>query len=167
LTWTDLDDRVSRLSGALAERGVVPGTRVLWLGQNCHRVLELLLACAQLGAVFCPANWRQSSGEFAFVIDDVDPTIVVWQDEEIGDAVREARAIATRASNARWLQHDAGEYEAVVAGASPRPSAPVDPGAAVLLLYTAAFDGSPNGALLTHAGIIAQNLVFMAVHQVT
>jgi long-chain acyl-CoA synthetase len=37
----------------------------------------------------------------------------------------------------------------------------------VLLLYTAAFDGTPNGALLTHAGIIAQNLVFMGLNRVT
>ena len=53
-----------------------PGDRMLWLGQNCHRLLEGLLAAAKLGAVFCPANWRQSPAEFAFVIGDSDPAVV-------------------------------------------------------------------------------------------
>ena len=43
---------------------------------RCHgahfRVQELLLACARLGAVFCPANWRQQPDELAFVIDDLE-----------------------------------------------------------------------------------------------
>jgi long-chain acyl-CoA synthetase len=171
-TWPELADRVTRLAAALRADGVQPGDRVLWLGQNCHRVLELLLAAGTLGAVCCPANWRQSPAEMAFVIDDVAPRVVVWQDEEIGDSVATARALSTRADAARWIQHDGpGEYEAYLAAAADdravdgEPS--VDSSLPVLLLYTAAFDGTPNGALLTHAGIIAQNLVVMGLQQVT
>ena len=71
LTWPEFDDRVNQLANALrTEAGVGEGDRVLWLGQNSFRVLEGLLAAAKLGAVFCPANWRQSADELAFVIDD-------------------------------------------------------------------------------------------------
>ena len=168
LSWPDLDERVGRLAAALRYDGVVEGDRVLWLGQNCHRVLELLLACARLGAVFCPVNWRQSAAELAFVIDDVAPRVVVWQDDEIGPVVAEARGLS-HAESARWIQHDGvGEYEPYLGGQEPMAeSSSVDPWAPVLLLYTAAFDGTPNGALLTHAGIIAQNLVFMMLQRVT
>lgn len=167
-TWPELDERVGRLATALQHDGVVEGDRVLWLGQNCHRVLELLLACARLGAVFCPVNWRQSAAELAFVIDDVAPRVVVWQEVEIGPVVAEARHLSSMES-AHWIQHDGeGEYDRYLTGQEPMPeSLSVDPWAAVLLLYTAAFDGTPNGALLTHAGIIAQNLVFMMVQRVT
>jgi long-chain acyl-CoA synthetase len=118
--------------------------------------------------VFCPANWRQSAAELGFVINDVDPSVVVWQQDEIGAAVAEARA-AGPGQRAHWIQHDgAGEYEPYLASCEPMPEAsPCDPWAPVLLLYTAAFDGTPNGALLTHAGIIAQNLVFMMLQRVT
>jgi long-chain acyl-CoA synthetase len=171
-TWPELDDRVDRLARALRADGFAPGDRVLWLGQNCHRVLELLLAAARLGGILCPANWRQSSAELAFVIEDVDPTVVVWQDEEIGDAVQAARASA--GTEARWLRHDGvtSEYETFLASGGPVAAtepvlADVGPGSPVLLLFTAAFDGTPNGALLTHAGIIAQNLVVMGLQCVT
>ena len=84
LSYPQLDERVSRLAGALAAREVVAGDRVMWLGQNSHAVLELLLACSRLGAIFCPANWRQSADELRFVLDDLGPRVVVW---ETSDAV--------------------------------------------------------------------------------
>ena len=60
-TYAAFDERVGRLANLLAESGVGAGDRVSWLAQNCHRLLEGLLACARLGAVFHPANWRASA----------------------------------------------------------------------------------------------------------
>src|SRR5207302_11294305 len=158
LTWPQLDDRVSRLANALAASGVKTGDRILWLGQNCHRVLEAMLAAAKIGAVFCPANWRQTAEELTFVVDDVDARVVIWQQEEIGEAARAARADAT--SKGRWLQHDAGgdgSYEAFLASGAPDdPGLDVDAADPVLMLYTAAFAGRPNGALLSHTAITTQ-----------
>ncbi|HUY22780.1 MAG TPA: AMP-binding protein [Acidimicrobiales bacterium] len=158
LTYEALDERVNKLANALAGAGVGPGDRMLWLGQNCHRLLEGLLAAAKLGAVFCPANWRQSAAELAFVITDSDPAVVFWQEAEIGDALRQARA--ETGSAALWLQHDGaggGGYEAFLAGgAAHDPAGDTDERAAVLMMYTAAFTGSPNGALLSSRALVLQ-----------
>ena len=56
--YPEMDDRVNRLANALLADGVGHGDRILWLGQNCHRVLEGLLAAAKIGA-------RLLSGELA------------------------------------------------------------------------------------------------------
>ena len=164
-TYPQLDERVNRLAWALGGEGVVAGERVLWLGQNCHRVLELLLACAKLGAIFCPANWRQSADELAFLIADTEPRVVVWQEEEIGATTSAAREQAGGA--ARWIRHENGEYEAFLASGDPVDrELDVDPASPVLMMYTAAFGGRPNGALLTHRGLLAQNLVMASVQGV-
>ena len=163
LTYPRLDERVNQLAHALRATGVAEGDRLLWLGQNSVRVLECLLAAAKLGAMFCPANWRQSTEEMAFVIDDFDAAVVVWQHEEIGDTVLDARDQS--GSRARWLRHDAGpetgdSYEAFVAGGAPNdPAIDVDPAASLLVVYTAAFGGRPNGAMLSHIALISQGLV--------
>jgi len=153
-----LDERTNRLANALAARGVGRGDRMLWLGQNCHRLLEGLLAAAKLGAVFCPANWRQAPAEFAFVISDSDPAVVFWQEAEIGEALREARSQS--GSGALWVQHDgAGSdgYEALVEGVSLEgPATEVDERDPLLMMYTAAFTGTPNGALLSHRALVVQ-----------
>jgi acyl-CoA synthetase (AMP-forming)/AMP-acid ligase II len=161
LTYAELDDRVNGLANALGDAGVEPGDRVLWLGQNSFRVVEGLVAAAKLGAMFCPANWRQSADEMAFVVDDVDAKVVIWQDEEIGDTVRGARDLA--GSSALWLRHDAdgdGSYEQFIADApSDDRGDVIDPASSLLLIYTAAFSGRPNGAMLSHTALITQGVV--------
>ena len=165
LTWPEFDDRVSQLANALRDAGGTAGDRILWLGQNCHRVLEAMLAAAKIGAVFSPANWRQTGAEFAFVIDDAKPAVVIWQQEEIGDAIAEARAKATH--KARWIQHDGGEYEEFLAsGNADDPVIDVDPASPALQIYTAAFTGTPNGALLSHTAVVVQNLIMANLQRI-
>lgn len=162
LDFAQLRARVDRLANALQQAGVGPGDRVLWLGQNAHRVLELLLAAARLGALFCPANWRQTAEELAFVLQDLEPKVVVWQDEEVGSAVLAGRERAS-GDKALWLQHDgsgAGSYEAFLAAAPATPrEVTADPAQPLLILYTAAFDGKPCGAMLSQTAILLQCLV--------
>ncbi|MGQ0823702.1 MAG: AMP-binding protein [Actinomycetota bacterium] len=158
LTWQEAAKRVHRAGNALRAAGVGAGDRVLWLGQNSFRLQELLLACCEIGARFCPANWRQETDELAFVIDDLAPAVVVWQDVEIGDRVRGARHQVT--TTARWICHDDGEYEDFVASAPTND--PDGDGAAdepLLLIYTAAFDGRPNAAMLSSRALIGQGLL--------
>ena len=168
-TYPEMDERVNRLVNALRAGGFGPGGRILWLGQNCHRILEGLLAAAKLGGVFCPVNWRQTAQELQFVIGDVDPQVVLWQEEEIGDAVREARELS--GSKALWLRHDRtgdGTYEGLLASASPADAEePVDPALPVLQMYTAAFAGRPNGALLSHTAILTQDLVMGMLQEIS
>src|SRR5436189_233699 len=82
----------------------------------------------------------------------------VHQAAEIGDAVQAART-QSGAASARWIQHDNGEYEAfVTAGSADDPDVPVESGEAVLLMYTAAFSGRPNAAMLSNTALIGQAL---------
>lgn len=160
LTWPQFDDRVNRAAHVLAEHGIGRGDRVLWLAQTSSRFLELMLACGRLGAMICPANWRQSAEEFAFVIDDFEPKVIVWQDEEIGAQVRKAREQVS--STAAWIQHDSdemGSYDDLVAAAGTDPvSADVDPHDALLVIYTAAHSGRPAGSMLSHRNLITMAL---------
>jgi long-chain acyl-CoA synthetase len=165
-TWSETAARVARLAGALAADGVGPGDRVLWLGQNSYRLQELLLACSQLGAGFCPANWRQTPDELAFVIDDLAPRVVVAQQQEVGETVEAGRAQSRAAGDGRcvrWIVHDDADdsYERYLADADPIADDldGVDRDTAMLLVYTAAFEGRPNAAMLSNRALIAQSLL--------
>jgi acyl-CoA synthetase (AMP-forming)/AMP-acid ligase II len=174
LTYPELDDRTDRLARAFADGGVGPGDRVVWLGQNCHRLIEAWLAGAKLGAVVVPANWRQSAGEMVTLLDDARPIVVIWQQEEIGDTVAEARLRWD--GTARWLQHDAAggpdTYEGFLSSGTisadsqrwPDQGSPADP---VLQLYTGAFGGTPNGAQLSHRAIMTQAVMVAMVQRIT
>ncbi|MEV0620339.1 AMP-binding protein [Nonomuraea sp. NPDC050404] len=188
LTYRELDERVSRLAAALDGLGVSGGDRVLWLGQNAHAVLELLLACSRLGAVFCPANWRQSEDELRFVIGDLTPAAVFWEPSEattaalrssagtssasasstVGSSGRERAgdgAAGVRAGDASTWVRAGEEYERLVAGAGVREFGQVSDAEPVLALYTAAFDGRPRAALLSSAALVAHATSLLVVRQ--
>lgn len=101
LTYAELDERVNRVANALAGLGVGAGDSVAWIGQNCHRVLEVLLACGRLGAFLVPANWRQCPEEMAAVLDDLSPRVVLWQEVEVGPNARVTRSLTI--APARWV----------------------------------------------------------------
>lgn len=162
LTWPELDERVRRLANALRQAGVGQGMRILWLGQNSFRVYELLGAAAKIGAMVCPGYWRWAPPEMAFAIDDFSPAVVIWQEEEIGDTVRAARAESQAAGSALWLRHDsdgAGSYEEFLASGDPGdPGLDIDPDSALLVIYTAAISGRQCGSMLSHTNLISMGM---------
>ncbi len=165
LTWPEFDERVNRLANALRGTGLGPGDRILWLGQNSFRVYELLGAAAKIGAMVCPGYWRWAPPEMAFAIEDFQPKVVIWQEEEIGSTVRVARAVSPAAESALWLRHDYAPenpelgYEEFLASGDPADPGPeIDPHSALLVIYTAAISGRPCASMLSHTNLIAMGM---------
>jgi acyl-CoA synthetase (AMP-forming)/AMP-acid ligase II len=165
LTYAELVDRTDRLTSVLHDRGIGAGNRVLWLGQNSHHVLELLVACARLGALLCPANWRQSADELRFLLADVDPQLVVWQEAELGERVAVLHEALPGTQRSRWLAIDGEDgYEHLIRDAAPTLTAgKIEAGSGLLMLYTAAFSGRPAGAVLSQQGLYLQGVAHIPV----
>ncbi|MFV0278461.1 MAG: AMP-binding protein [Parahaliea sp.] len=169
MDFDTLWQRVNRVASALAARGIGEGDRLIWLGKNSPGMLEVFLACSRLGAVLCVANWRQTAAEIAFVLDDFSPAVVFWQSQEFEATISEAKATLSH-SPAHWVQIDGGDdsYEALVASGSAEGTqdcAEPDTERALLVLYTAAFGGKPNGAQLSEPGLYLQSLVHVNVFE--
>ncbi len=159
-TWPEFDDRTNRVANMLSDLDVGAGDRVLWLAQSSSCFLELLVGCAKLGALVCPVNWRQSGDELRFVIEDFSPKVIIWQQEEIGEAITQARAATQH--RATWLQFD-GEGEgslehAVLCADDSDLEIEVQADSPVLVIYTAAIIDRPNGSMLTHRNLLSMGM---------
>ena len=67
-TYAELDRRVDRLAAGLhGDLGVAAGDRVAVLAQNTSEIFEVQFACARLGAIFVPLNWRLTAPELDFI----------------------------------------------------------------------------------------------------
>ncbi|MBT7745567.1 MAG: AMP-binding protein [Alphaproteobacteria bacterium] len=76
-TWADLARRVARLSAVLRnELSVKTGDRVGYLGLNSPELVALFFACARIGAITVPLNWRLTLNEHHVMIADFEPRVL-------------------------------------------------------------------------------------------
>lgn len=166
LNYQELDLRVTKLANSLRAAGLGPGSRLLWLCLNSSDIFELLLASSKIGACLCVGNWRNAVDELTFVLDDFSPSLVVWQNAEIGEKVAKARA--TTSAEAVWVQHDNGEYQRLVDTGSPDDDEiDVSSAAPCVAIYTAAFEGQPRAALLSSDNLMAMATTTMLVRHIS
>src|ERR1700749_983279 len=80
LTYAAFDARIGRAARALeAEFGVTKGDRIAILSLNRPDYLVLLYACARLGAMLFPLNWRLAVAEQLFILRDCGAKVLVLE----------------------------------------------------------------------------------------
>lgn len=168
LTWRQFDQRVNRLANLLVELGCTRGERILWFAQNSFRLFECLVAAARTGAILVPVNWRITAAELEFMVKDLDPRLVIWQEGEIGEVATAVREQSL--TGARWVRHDAegdDAYEGLLRRQPDTFSGPdVESSLPMLGIYTAAFDGRPNAALISQQAMMIQDIIIAGAQQI-
>src|SRR5262245_38087452 len=71
LTYAGMSQRIADTARALkSQLGIVRGDRVAILAANHPDYLVLLYACARLGAMLVPVNWRLAVPEQLYILRD-------------------------------------------------------------------------------------------------
>jgi fatty-acyl-CoA synthase len=154
-SYADLARRIRRAAAVLAELGVRRGDAVAYLGLNHPAVLVLLFACARLGAMLVPLNWRLAPPEHARVLADCPPRVLF-----AAPAFAEhARAIegAIAATELGALERDLGEA----------PASAGDEDSPLLLSYTSGSTGAPKGVVLPQRAILWNAVNSTHMHDLT
>jgi fatty-acyl-CoA synthase len=151
ITYGALAAEARACAAALAARGVRRGDRVAFLGANHPQQLVLLFACARLGAMLLPLNWRLAGPELGFILNDAGATLLCATPEFLA---------AARALRADALDVEAGWG----AGEVPAVGSADD---AVLLVYTSGTTGRPKGAVLTQRALAVNALNGVDMHRIT
>ena len=142
LSFRDMDERSGRLAGLLIGRGIGQGDRVALLSHTGTIYYELAFACARIGAIMLPLNWRLADGEIAQILADADPRLVLVQAAYSGRVAASAAKV---------------ELETILASSADAPGdlsiGAVDPDAATLLLYTSGTTGVPKGVLISQTNL--------------
>lgn len=147
LTYAALDDRASRGAAVLASLGVGREDRVAILCRNRIEFFEIMFACAKLGAILVPLNWRAPPVELSPLLDDCTPKLLVYGREDA-----EAARALTRAGMALLdLDAPASGYEVLLAAASPLVTERRWPGENIWsLFYTSGTTGAPKAVIQTY-----------------
>ncbi len=140
-TYAEFAARVNGAAHRLRGLGIRPGDRVAYLGRNLPELPQTLFAAGALGAVFVPLNFRLAPPELAAVLDDCEPSVLVW-DEAFADTVT---ALRVRCSIGAAKMRDAEPGELL--------DTPVSQDDLCMIQYTSGTSGRPKGVQLSHANI--------------
>ncbi|PJN88355.1 AMP-binding protein, partial [Bacillus sp. mrc49] len=80
-TYIQWNDQVNRLAAALQAEGVRKGDRVSTYLYNNEELATAFFACAKIGAIFNPINFRLMPEEVAFILNDAAPKVVLFERE--------------------------------------------------------------------------------------
>ena len=168
LTYAEFDEQVTRLARALCALGVRYGDRVAMLMDNSIENAVCLFAAPRLGAVAAPVNGRLTASEVAYIVGDLEPTVVVADAAHLSrlehvDAAAGLRAVVVVGDDAgveaARLPAAAVSYDECVRSASAeRLTVDIDARDPAFILYTSGTTGRPKGAVLGHAGYVAGTL---------
>ena len=101
ISYGELDERVRRLANGLLESlGAEKGDRIAVLSKNCIEYMELYFACARVGLVLQPLNWRLGTAELARIIEDGEPRALAYA----GDFDEVVDALGTQVTLPHWLR---------------------------------------------------------------
>ena len=162
-SFGELFDQVNRAAGWFAEAGIKKGDRFAILSKNCPEMLILAGAAASSGAIMVPINFRLSNEETGYNLENTKP-VAVFVDPDYQEIMNSLKPGFPEVK--RWVSMSAGGkgFEAFSDLAGSQPVAPADVGGddPFVIIHTAAVQGKPRGAVLSHSNMIYGGLQSMA-----
>ena len=160
-SWSEMRQRVAKLTGALKELGVSKGDRVAILALNCHQFFEYYYAVWWAGAVVVPMNTRWSPAENAYALSDSEAT-VLFVDGHFAPSLDSITADCplehTVFIGSGTPPEGALDYEEIIASADPMATADCDGEDLAGLYYTGGTTGFPKGVMLSHRALWFNNV---------
>ena len=170
LSYAVFAARIETTARALkSEYGIARGDRVAILSLNRPDYLVLLYACARLGAMLVPLNFRLAVAEQLFILSDA--TIKVLFVEQafadviapLGAQLPEARVVGLDFMPDNGLSFDALLTRANGDGRNPH----VDLTAPLLIVYTSGTTGRPKCAVLRQESLLWNGVMSQHMHSLT
>lgn len=156
-TYKEFDMFIAKIATYLMENDdIETGSRVACLSKNRAEIIALHLACARIGTIFVPLNWRLAVNEIAQLTDDCTPSLFFY-DDFVNEKKLIPENILNKSLNFSTLIEDVSELK-------PCAITHVDLNKPSLILYTSGTTGLPKGVVLTEANIFetAFNLSILA-----
>src|ERR1035441_136137 len=75
-TYREFRERIVSVASFLSKNlSISVGDRVCVLAKSCVEAFEIQFACAKIGAIFLPVNWRLTPHELDYIVRNAEPAV--------------------------------------------------------------------------------------------
>ncbi|WP_121744476.1 long-chain-fatty-acid--CoA ligase [Natronorubrum halophilum] len=165
-TYAAFDERVNRLANAMLDLGIEKGDRVATVLYNGSEMALTVYACAKIGAVFTPLNFRLPAGEIEYIVTDAEAELLLFE-FATREAVEGARPSLETVSEYVFIDDDAPEYasgfaDLLESSSADRPDVSVAEDDVYAFIYTSGTTGRPKGVVHEHRSMVEHDLLCIA-----
>ena len=168
VTYKALNEGANRAAHLLRKRGIRNGDRVSVVLLNCVEFLEVYFACAKLGAILVPLNFRLVGRELEYQLNDSAARMVLFHDAFVDNLDEIRSRLKVEADKFIFMRSgslpadgsegtrcppwavDYHELRDDQPTGEPHPERPVEFNDPLAIVYTSGVTGNPKGAVLTH-----------------
>jgi len=170
VTYGELFDQANRVAGWLGGKGVRKGDRIAVLAKNDLKFFPLMGGIAAVGAIMVPINFRLSTEEIGYNLTNTQPVVAVV-DPDFEKTISDLRSICPSLKEFVTFGPTRGMYGSFDSLLKSQPAKPVEPvelggDDPFIIMHTAAVQGKPRGAVISHHNLIfctIQNIAIMGL----
>lgn len=170
LSYAAFAARIERTATALKQQlGVGRGDRVAILSLNRPDYLVLLYACARLGAMLVPLNWRLAVAEQLSILSDAGAKVLVLEQAfervlaELGRTAPGTSVVGLDFTPPRGTTFESLLARSQGSGRNPH----TDLSCPLLIVYTSGTTGRPKGAVLRQEALFWNGVMSQHMHNMT
>ncbi len=167
VTYGELFDQANRVAGWLKSRGIKKGDRIGLLAKNHNSFFPLMGAIASTGAIMVAINFRLSSEEVKYNLTNTEPVMIVV-DPDYEKMVEDLLPACPFLKEFVTFGTGEGRYTPFSSLLKSQPAEPteLDGDDPFVIMHTAAVQGKPRGAVISHHNLIfctLQNIAIMGL----
>ncbi|WHY87378.1 fatty acid--CoA ligase [Neobacillus novalis] len=160
-TYKEWSHQVNRLANALLNEGVKKGDRVSTFMFNTEELGTAFFACAKIGAVFNPINFRLTPEEVAYILSDATPRVVLFEkalEPVIGSIENRFDKISFWFIDKEKPEYAASYQEKVASASTKDVQAEINENDIYAFIYTSGTTGRPKGVMHSHRNMVDQSV---------
>src|ERR1700685_1939112 len=170
LSYAAFNTRIAQTARALrSEFGVNRGDRVAILSLNRPDYLVLLYACARLGAMLAPLNWRLAVAQQLFILSDASVKVLVLEQAFAAILPGLEKSLPTTSIiGLDFVAPQGRAFDTLLAQARGDGRHPhIELSCPLLIVYTSGTTGRPKGAVLRQEALLWNGVMSQHMHGLT